>query len=228
MFFPVFANTPSIVSRIPEAIKRDVETILRQQSGGFSDVSLNIAVSLPPTIPSMGAVVSYNYQLVAYSNYLGRSYIPVQLLGRGNVRLARIQVTVDAVGEGNVVVTTRQLSKGDIISSSDLAIKRDTLLGQQRTGFGLIDDVVGKETLSAIGAGSMVTRLTIRSVPDIRRGDSVSVDYRNGPIRLRILGIALADAKIGEKLKVRLKLESHRIMEGEVIDATTVRIRSSN
>ncbi len=225
---PVLASTPTVFDRISVEIRQSVELILNRQLSGFSDVSLNVMVKMPVRVPTGSEIASYNYQVVSYSNYLGKSYIPVQLIGPKGNPVGRIQVAVEANGTGSYIAAARQLSKGDVIVSSDLVVKRDTLLGQQLSGFGIIESLVGKEAVSAIAEGAMITKMVVRSVPDVRRGETVFVDFRNGPIQVRVNGVALGDARIGDNVKVRLKLESHRVMEGEVIDTTTVRIRSGH
>jgi len=45
---------------------------------------------------------------------------------------------------------------------------------------------------------------------------------------VRIQGESLGDGKIGDKVRVRLRLDSHKVMEGEIVDSTTVRVRTSN
>jgi flagella basal body P-ring formation protein FlgA len=226
---PVSVSAAVSVSAIEARLKRDIPVKLQSQLSAFSNVEMEVVAQLPDRANlAMDQAVSFNYQLADYNNYLGRSSILVQLIDSNRRPISTIKAIVDVTAIGNYVVATKVLPKGHEITSSDVVIRRDTVNGQSRLAFGSLTSVIGKEATSTISEGSTLTQLVVRDIPDVRKGDIVWVDYRHGGIQVRIQGESLGDGKIGDKVRVRLRLDSHKVMEGEIVDSTTVRVRTSN
>ncbi|MDA7977237.1 MAG: flagellar basal body P-ring formation chaperone FlgA [Pirellulales bacterium] len=70
-----------------------------------------------------------------------------------------------------------------------------------------MEDIIGKEVIRTLYAGQQLDSSMIRSPLLIKRKDTVTVVVRNGPIRLRAVGIALADGSLGERVEVESEFQ---------------------
>lgn len=209
-------------------LKASVSDRVGRQLNRFSDLELAVQVQLPEQSATLlEDAVSVNFQLSDHGNYVGRSVIPVGLVNSRRRVFSTVKAVVDVSVDASYVVAARTISKGQRIASEDVVLRRGIVNDVSRQVFGSVDMVVDKEVVSTISDGMPVTQLCVRDVPDVHRGDFVLVDYRNGAIQLRVPGEALADGRIGDRIRVRLKLDSHKIMEGKIVDSTTVRVSAS-
>ncbi len=80
------------------------------------------------------------------------------------------------------------------------------------------------EARTPIAAGDPLTPLTVSPLPDARRGDPVQVIVVRGSVRLRAEGRLLADATIGQPVRVHNET-THTALQGLLIDKETVEIQ---
>ena len=113
----------------------------------------------------------------------------------------------------NVWITKRSLSKSDTINLEDLVQQRvrvNSLRKSPMKNTQLIENTTPKRR---IPAGSIIYESAICMVCS---GDKVNVLANNSLINISIKGIALADAKLGESVKIR-NTQSKRIFTAIVI-----------
>lgn len=124
---------------------------------------------------------------------------------------------------GEVLTTTRPISRGEILRADDVRPLRQELGRLQRGYYRRDDAVVGKLAIRALPAGTPLDPRMLKAQRVIRRGDEVSILVSAGGLQVRSRGKALADAARGERLAVR-NLRSKRIVEGIAINPGTVQI----
>lgn len=111
-----------------------------------------------------------------------------------------------------VLVASRFLAKGTVLSPADLQAERrelSTLTEYATTS----ENLLGKQLRRALPAGAVVVPQAVKGVPLIRQGETVTLVLRQGGMEVRSSGIALGDAELGQRLRVRNE-SSKRVVEG--------------
>ncbi len=115
-----------------------------------------------------------------------------------------------------VVVAGRFLSRGTLLSAADLRSERREL-SVLSSGYETVPDaLIGKQLRQALNAGTVIPPQIVKTPPAIRQGETVTLVIRQGGMEITSSGIALSDAGLGERLRVRNQT-SKRVIEGTVI-----------
>jgi flagella basal body P-ring formation protein FlgA len=122
-----------------------------------------------------------------------------------------------------VLVARRFLRQGAILSAADFRAERrelSALPGGYET-----DPVqlIGKQLRQALMAGMVIPPRIVKIPSAVRKGDTVTVIAGQGGMQVTSSGIALSDAGIGERVRVRNEA-SQRVVEGTVIDQGRVEV----
>ena len=72
-------------------------------------------------------------------------------------------------------------------------------------------------------AGAEIAPQAVKTVPAIRRGETVTIVSRQGGMEVSSSGIALSDAELGGRVRIRNE-SSQRVVEGTVTDQRRVEI----
>lgn len=123
-----------------------------------------------------------------------------------------------------VTVVSRALSRGHVISATDIHQETKDLANLSE-GY-LLDtrDVIGQSLSRSMVIGAVITPALIRPARAIRRGDTVTIlVYRKG-VEVRVPGIALANGAPGEQVRVRNSL-SKKILQGIVTKHGEVKVK---
>ena len=116
-----------------------------------------------------------------------------------------------------VVVAGRFLDKGTILSAADFRLERRDL-SQLSGGYETAPAaLIGKQLRGALTAGAVIPPQALTIIPAIRKGTIVKLVVRHGGMETTSSGIALSDAGLGERVRVRNDV-SKRVVEGTVID----------
>ncbi len=125
-----------------------------------------------------------------------------------------IPVSIDIYA--NVLVSTRSLQRGDILTLDDLEFKRMNI---SSIGRGHIEDlsrILGMEMKRPLRPGDVV-RLPHLNKPDIvRKGQIVVVSSSSRFLRVETSGIALVNGYLGERIRVKNE-RSNRVVDVEVV-----------
>ncbi len=116
-----------------------------------------------------------------------------------------------------IPVAARAVQRGEQLNASHLA---DNLvnISSIRQGYALTDeDIVGKEAKRNIGQGEPFKSNSLDAPTAIKRGESVTLQAQAGSIKVLSSGVALADGRVGQKIRVR-NSSSERIVTGIVLN----------
>lgn len=130
----------------------------------------------------------------------------------------RLFVPVRARRSQQVLVLTRNVAAGEVIAESDFVVEtRDTgrVVG---AALGEPAAAVGRSARRMLAAGSVLGGNDLVTPRVVRRGDSVMLVSRDGPIEIRMQGRALADAGIDDRVTVE-NSSSRRVVQGRVSPA---------
>jgi flagella basal body P-ring formation protein FlgA len=105
-----------------------------------------------------------------------------------------------------VPVATRRLRKGSMVSCNDLGTELRDIRHVPATPLA-IPCAIGPQavTLHDIGKGQVMRSGDLGPAPDVMAGAPVRVSVSNGAISVTTTAIALADAKVGDLIDVRLQ-----------------------
>lgn len=122
-----------------------------------------------------------------------------------------------------VQVASRFLSKGTVLSAADLRSERRELSGLPGGYETAAGQLIGKQLRQALMAGAEIGPQAVQAVPAIRRGETVTIVSRQGGMEVSSSGIALSDAELGGRVRIRNE-SSQRVVEGTVTDKHRVEI----
>jgi flagella basal body P-ring formation protein FlgA len=123
----------------------------------------------------------------------------------------------------NVLVLNRSLQRSDVIRAEYLnAESRDIGLLQQ--GYMTeLDDVVDKQAVRNIPAGSVLSKLHITELTLVKRGERVNIQSGKAGVLISATGTAMADGAKGQKINVK-NLSSQRVIQATVVDSGQVSV----
>jgi flagella basal body P-ring formation protein FlgA len=102
-----------------------------------------------------------------------------------------------------VVVSTRALRGGQPIAATDLEIVTRRVAGIGQCCATEPDEVIGHTVRRPIGSGEPIRLEALEMPPAIRRGELVTIIASNPGMEIRATGVALADARSGEPVRIR-------------------------
>lgn len=141
-----------------------------------------------------------------------------------NKQLKSVTSQPNTIKLAEFVVLTKSVQRGEIIDFDDvMLVQRDTNPGVGY--FHDIHDVVGRKAKRAININQVIRSRHLEFDYAIRRGESVMIESKIGPVTVVGAGISLADAQLGESVKVKSN-SSGLVVEGIAISKKKIRIRA--
>jgi len=123
-----------------------------------------------------------------------------------------------------VVVLTKSIQRGEIITADALKIVRH----DKNPGAGYFrdqNDVIGRRAKRSLSINQTVRSRHLELDYAIQKDQSVIIESKIGPVTVLSAGIAIADAQIGELVKVK-NTSSALVVEGIVMSEKKIRIRA--
>jgi flagella basal body P-ring formation protein FlgA len=127
----------------------------------------------------------------------------------------KIYVPISLRVFGEVAVASRPLQRGQVLRSRDLRFVRRNLAELPGGYLTRPEEVVGMELSRPTPAGAVISPLALQQPDLIHRGEQVALIIDSSAISVRMRGKALADAALGERLRVK-NTSSGRVVEGVV------------
>jgi len=165
----------------------------------------HVALDLSAALPASGDIEAR----AAWSAAAGIPALPLVfvLRPRGSSRAAPpVRATLKVRVQRPVLVAQRRLRKGARVSCADFA-SEPRQLADSRHGSWLTScrEQADESALRDIAAGEALRAGDIGKLPDVLLGAPVQVSAANGGITVTTFATALADARIGDPLDVRLQ-----------------------
>lgn len=120
-------------------------------------------------------------------------------------------------------VATRPLSKGSIVSGSDVQLARINGTALGRDSVENIGDVVGRSLTKDVGQGEMFKASSIVIPPVINAGGRVTVVFRQNRLEVTAVGTALENGGLGQEIRVRND-SSKKVVMGRVVEPGLVTV----
>lgn len=127
-----------------------------------------------------------------------------------------------------LVVANRSIAKDELISAEMLST-RLMALNHSKLGLELdLQPLVGMQAKKRLAAGQPVSRQQLTSALLVHRSEQVLITVQSGGFSASTKGLALADGRYGERIKVQ-NLTSGTVIEAKVVaEATVQTILKSN
>ena len=154
------------------------------------------------------------------SRDLGKTTIGVKCNGT-NAWSLHVPVTISVFK--NVLVASRQLQKGTVLTGSDIELKKIDLA---KLHYGFFEELkygAGKKLKRRILAGAVLTPAMLKDPQLIRRGQQITIMAQSGLMVVRMQGKALASGAAGERIKV-MNVKSRKKLEGVITSSGEVKV----
>ena len=134
--------------------------------------------------------------------------------GAASARFVRVGIA------DTVAVATRDLPRGHTLAAEDVTWREQVRWGAGEPG---LSDPVGQVTERGVRAGELLAAPAVRPPLVVRGGEAVEAVFDEGAVRMSLRATALASARAGGRLPVRL--ENGRRFEATAVERGVVRLR---
>lgn len=163
-------------------------------------------------------------EIVAPANWPGWGPVSLALVVRVNGMVEKnLSVRLMVVAQTEMVVATRQILAGAILSADELAIQKQDVALAGGHHIQRIADAVGKKSRTTIRAGYPVRNDQLVSVPVIVSGQLVTIVLERPGLRITVAGRAKSSGGVGDLIRVE-NLTSRRELPARVVDSSTVEV----
>lgn len=123
-----------------------------------------------------------------------------------------------------VAVSTRNLQRGEKLNESDFVMRRTNTSSIGQSYLDSETTLLGMEVNRPIRSGSIIKVHDIREPIVIAKGDSVTLEANQGALQVSSVGIALANGRMGEQIRVQ-NSRSKRIVDARVTGPGQAEVR---
>ena len=115
----------------------------------------------------------------------------------------------------SVVVSQRPIVRGQVLSAEDLKLSEVDVSGIHKAYFSRAEDVIGLHSKRSIASGKTLHAGMLKQAKRVKRGNQVEIIAISQGLQVRMMGKALADGGLGDRIKVK-NLNSGRVITGTV------------
>lgn len=116
-----------------------------------------------------------------------------------------VQIPFELAVWERTAVLRRAINPREPLHAGLFEVKRVPLRDSRSTQALGLDQLAGAIAMKAMPAGAILTEHDVHREVVIRRGDQVTVTVINGAVRVTDVGVAKADGRMGERLRVELR-----------------------
>ncbi len=127
----------------------------------------------------------------------------------------KIFVPVAVRREAQVVVVNGPVRMGQAIAPGQLIVQKRDLGGTDGATFASPDQLAGAIAARALSAGDIVTASDLQQGQPLRRGDPVVLVSRVAGAEIRMPGVALGSAQVGQRVAVQ-NTASNKVIRGRL------------
>ena len=127
----------------------------------------------------------------------------------------------------SIPVVKRKIIKGQMISEDDVEMKDLAVSSLPPSVIMQTDEVIGKMAKRNLEINTPLKKNDVKKHVIVARGDLVTLKFVRRNLEIKTLATALNAGGIGDLIKVKIQ-DSNKIMLGEIIDSSTVKIRDDN
>jgi flagella basal body P-ring formation protein FlgA len=180
----VEAGRAALAARAPEDVTPEIICARAPSDIVVPEGNVELRISVPP-----GPV-------------RGSRTVNIALLVEGRVQ-RRALVTYDVKLWAEVVVARRFLPRHAALDPAAFSVERRDVALVNGRPLRSIEELAGRRAARAIPANTIIAEATVEQPPVINRGEIVLVSVRAGAVTVTTQAVALADARVGESLRLR-------------------------
>jgi len=124
---------------------------------------------------------------------------------------------------GDVLVASRNISRHDTISKSDVKVERKDILKSRSTAIRSLDQIEGLRATRYTRAGSVMTEGLVEPVPLVRKGQEIIITVKSAGVVVTSPGYAMEDGGKYDLITVRSNF-SKEDFTAKVVDEARVSI----
>lgn len=165
-----------------------------------------------------------SYEVVAPERWEGYGNASLALIVRVDEQVRKnltVPVEVEALAE--MVVSTRTLERGEVITSPDLAIAKRDLARVQGRFLKDADEALGLRVKTPMRANTPLRGDYLERVPVVKNGQIVTIVAENEIVKITTTGRAKGNGAVGELITVQ-NVSSLKDLTARVVDAMTVKV----
>jgi flagella basal body P-ring formation protein FlgA len=117
--------------------------------------------------------------------------------------IERLNVQTKVERQQQVVVSRTKLDRGDILTPGSVRVEETWLDRNLPTLASSENQVLGLETIKAVGVGTLLDTRDFRPALMATRGDPINVIFLSGNLKVQMNGRALQDGKMHEQITLR-------------------------
>lgn len=164
------------------------------------------------------------YEIVAPQQWEGWGNASLALIVRVDDRLVKnIPVRVEVEALTDLVVATRALERGEIVSAADVTLQKRDLSGVTGKVSRNLTDVIGKQVKVGLRGNTPVRSDYLERVPLVKSGQMVTMLLESETLKVTMPGRVKTAGAEGDLVMVQ-NLASNRDVAARVIDGQTVRV----
>lgn len=164
------------------------------------------------------------YEVLAPQQWEGWGRAGISIIVRQGGRVVRnVSARVEVEALADMVVTSRHIDRGSLISAGDLAMRTLDLAEVQGRYLSRVEDAVGKKARITLRANAPLRNDLLEKAPLIKSGQLVTIVAENERMRITVTGKARSAGAEGDTITVQ-NLNSLKELRARVIDAGTVQI----
>ena len=153
----------------------------------------------------------------------GNVVLPLSVYEKGKFK-ERVYLQTRIKIMSDVLVSAEKIRKGQAFTQGNTTYQEKDISFMPATVIFDASGIIGKESMTLIPKGSIILDWMARKVPDIKKGNAVSVFSLEGQVSVSRAAVALEDAYIGQRTHLK-SLGSNKIMEAAVVSSTEAQIR---
>jgi flagella basal body P-ring formation protein FlgA len=154
------------------------------------------------------------------SREMGRTTVGVKCTGTKPWSL-HVPVTISIYK--NVLVASRTLQKGDVLTKADVKLAKHDIGSLSYGFFENTTSGIGMKIKRRAQAGTVLTPSMLKKQQVIKRGQKVSITAQSGRMQIKMMGEALNNGAVGDRIKV-MNIKSRRKLEGIVTSSAEVKV----
>ena len=167
--------------------------------------------------------VTLTPQIPGRADRAGRLPLVIEIIVGDDYR-RRIRMSADVKIHQTIIKTTRQIKRGDILSSDDVEMHSITTIRPQVKALRELVQVVGYRAVRNIPLGRAVTAEFVVKPPLIEKGDRVLIIVKKGFMKITAPGIAKEKGFKDGFVEV-INVQSKKTVFAYVVDSNTVEVR---
>jgi len=224
VFRQVLAVVLCLLSPIAFATQYHDLQDIRQSSENYLLAQLGVDNKEQPDITVTAAAMDYRLRLAQCDSPLEHS-LPQGHRLQGRVAVGTrctdhnhrwaIFVPVTITQFANVIVTTETVSRGEFLKANQIKLERKSLNFLHNGYLKSMQEAIGKQLKATLAKGLVISPKQLNHPYAVKRGQNVNILAKSDLISVRIKGKALANARVGDRIRVK-NTSTNKIVEGTV------------